>query len=1193
MKHSILKKFLALILSLCIIFSVSATGISAATNNELASSGVSAIWKTGAQNLGVNKLYTTGLVAAGYALTKIAAATECEEFEKIASFINVWVCGGNPTTQTLAEITDLCNQILDELNNIEQKMDSYANYFATKDAEKDYEELLDEMDEAWKDDVDDTISTYGLHSAMLDFFEFEDIASVSDNDTNKNIGYFVAASCYKNETTDKYGHTYTEQDVQKKREQLFKDFCNMYGSMPANADTNEKKAEVLFSTTYIDTQMVKAIRQLSSDINNTGSYADKCAEVAYQSMPNLSDQYEFVLNGVNKQFMQICMVEMLYQEYLSMRGEYLEYKYSQAMQSEDKETADKLLTENKAMWETYYDDIESFAQINKELLGYMESRISKPLVLSSSVSLALEKYITPEDMGSITLRNTEYKERTDSDDRPNSYNGYDSDAAYTEEYMNFHRFAVPTSQGGVDTYYILDVAASSTDTTGIDSDDAKIKTMVSKFDYNFGIDYYYSSCDAFNLRKCIYSDGINSYICPASPLDVQSLYKTDSFALYASTPYAYLQDFLSYVPSSNRVYQMFSTSTIDRTADGMLTDDHIIYDTLDMNTAYVGFDTSTNLVEKVNGKVIYEKNYTKDGYDKNTYDSYYTVILKEQGEALKNTISLSVSGEGKADAYLTDKDGNKISNGSQVVCGTELTLWMKATDSSTILDTLKRYKSSNPLSADACESTELLLERESFYSLEIDETTGYYRLDFTMPYSNTRFEVGTVKGSSVTYLNSVTDTSINFYSYSNLHTAGEEISFIYNERINHIYLCTEDSVTPINMSYNYALSNSYGSFTMPEGDVTLLVLSNSFTESEFGLLTSSDGKYIISDYEDLLCMSALINSGNTEYTNAQYVLSNSIDMTGKEWYTVKSFEGSFDGQGNTISNLNRSSSAGEGSAEALFITVEKTATVKNLIIDNAYVFPSRAGAGAISGYNYGTVESCLVKNSSIQLGNWNYMGGLTGYNTGTIKNCGIADSSLTRRWGGSTSKPVGGLAQVNDGLIENCFVYNCSFTNGTSENNVMIVSGQASPCNSFYTPADNAKNTYYTETTSSAFNSGEVAYLLNSGVTDGTQGWYQTLYTDDADNYPVPFSTHGTVYKNTDTVYSNIENLSEVLPPVIGGVQTNPTAPDSSTDNSNAVNKDTVNTGTGVPFAVIFTVVMSAVFILTVIIKKKTLKQTH
>ncbi len=1196
MIRSIFKKCLAISLCFCMLFSVCAIGVSAVTDPPAAPAVAPSIWKTSAKGFGVNKLYATGLVAVGTLLTKLAASTECEELEKIVSFINVWVCGGNPTTQTLAEIKALCNQILNELKRIEQKMDSYANYFATQDAQNKYDLLVEKMNKAWTEDVEDTISAYGLHSAMQDFFEYEDLTDKTTGDTNTVIGYVAAASCFENGEKDKYGHTYTEAEVLEKRKKLFDDFCQMHGNIPSNANTNEKRAEYLFATNYIDSQMQSAIRQLSFNITKTDSYADRCAQVAYQSMPNLSDQYEFVINGVNRQFMQICMVEMLYQEYLSMRGEYLEYKYSQAMESKDKETADALLAENKAMWEVYYNDIDLFAQCNEELLGYMENRITKPLQLNTFITLALDKYITPEDMGSIILKNKDYKSRTDSDDRLNNFNGYESGAVFTVENMFFNRVAVPTTTG-IDTYYIFDVTTYNNylieeKKENVKPIDPKTFAMIHRFDHN-ALDLYYSSCDAYNLRLCTYTDGINSFNCPSSPAEVQSLYQTDSFAFYASTPHVYLSEYLSYVPQNSRVYQFFTKSEIDYTADGILTDDHIIYDTLDMENSYIGFDVSQNLVEKVNGKVVYEKDYTKKGYDKNTYDSYYSVILKEQSEQLKNTLSLSVTGEGQVQAYITDKNGNQISNGAQVVCGTDLTLWINPSDDTTILDSLTRYKSANPLSTEAQESSTVLLEGENFYSLKTDEDTGYYKLDFTMPYSNTRLELKTSKGYSISYINCVENTPVTFSAYQNAHKADDNINLTYNGRLNHIYLLTKEGVTPVELTYNYALNNSCGSFKMPQEDVTLLVISNCFTETVYSLPELADGKFLISDYEDLVCMSAFINSGNPKYAKAQYVLANDIDMTGKIWNPVNSFEGTFDGNGYIIKGLNSDASAEDGNRHPLFCVIEKDAVVRNLIIDDADIFSDDyyvIGAGAVSKQNFGTIENCLVKNSGIQLGNWNYLGGITGYNAGSIKNCGIADSSLTRRWGGTSAGSIGGLTQENDGYIENCFVYNCRFTNGTLQNNVMIVSGQRSPFNSFYTPAENAKNNYYTETTVSAFSGGEVAYLLNNGVTDGTQSWYQNLDTDDADAYPVPVKGHGTVYKWSDSSYANSPDISSVTPPVHGGEHTTPTNPGSTTDKSEDVNKDVVNTGMGIPFALIFSLTALAVLAVVFARKKQTVK---
>ncbi|MCC8131109.1 MAG: hypothetical protein LIO72_05090 [Ruminococcus sp.] len=60
--------------------------------------------------------------------------------------------------------------------------------------------------------------------------------------------------------------------------------------------------------------------------------------------------------------------------------------------------------------------------------------------------------------------------------------------------------------------------------------------------------------------------------------------------------------------------------------------------------------------------------------------------------------------------------------------------------------------------------------------------------------------------------------------------------------------------------------------------------------------------------------------------------------------------------------------------------------------------------------------------------------------------------------------------------------------------------------------------------TTDEFASGEVAYLLNNGVTNGTQVWYQTIGTD---AYPVFDNTHMTVYAGTDckgvAVYGNTQ----------------------------------------------------------------------
>ena len=66
----------------------------------------------------INRVYTAGVTACGSALVGIAGAAEREGFQKVASFIHKWVCGGSSTGQTLAEIQDFCNEILNEVSSV-------------------------------------------------------------------------------------------------------------------------------------------------------------------------------------------------------------------------------------------------------------------------------------------------------------------------------------------------------------------------------------------------------------------------------------------------------------------------------------------------------------------------------------------------------------------------------------------------------------------------------------------------------------------------------------------------------------------------------------------------------------------------------------------------------------------------------------------------------------------------------------------------------------------------------------------------------------------------------------------------------------------------------------------------------------------------------------------------------------------
>lgn len=129
----------------------------------------------------------------------------------------------------------------------------------------------------------------------------------------------------------------------------------------------------------------------------------------------------------------------------------------------------------------------------------------------------------------------------------------------------------------------------------------------------------------------------------------------------------------------------------------------------------------------------------------------------------------------------------------------------------------------------------------------------------------------------------------------------------------------------------------------------------------------------------------------------------SFDPIGYGYNTV--FKGTFDGQGNTISNLYQNgwalgldySTEGGG----LFASVVD-ATIKNINIDNAEIVMECIDMGILVGYSYGncTYENITVSNSMIA--NYQrYTGGVVGEVNGTqtFKNVDVKDTVVSSLWG--------------------------------------------------------------------------------------------------------------------------------------------------------------------------------------------------
>ena len=206
---------------------------------------------------------------------------------------------------------------------------------------------------------------------------------------------------------------------------------------------------------------------------------------------------------------------------------------------------------------------------------------------------------------------------------------------------------------------------------------------------------------------------------------------------------------------------------------------------------------------------------------------------------------------------------------------------------------------------------------------------------------------------------------------------------------------------------------------------------------------TKENPYEIATAEELFEFAAAVNGGNTA---ACAVLTADITLTGENWTPIGKenacmYEGTFDGQGHTISGLHCSVSSGD--VAGLFGVIGSSGVVKNVGIADSSVVATTgqdAYAGGVCGWNTGTIENC--------------------YNTGDVSGTGTSSYGYVY---------AGGVCGCNDfGTIQNCY-----FLFGTADKAVSNNSGTV----------DNVE-----EKSAEAFASGEVAWLLNEPQTEKPWG---------------------------------------------------------------------------------------------------------
>jgi len=203
----------------------------------------------------------------------------------------------------------------------------------------------------------------------------------------------------------------------------------------------------------------------------------------------------------------------------------------------------------------------------------------------------------------------------------------------------------------------------------------------------------------------------------------------------------------------------------------------------------------------------------------------------------------------------------------------------------------------------------------------------------------------------------------------------------------------------------------------------------------------------ITTAEDLVAFAKDVNENGNSYAGKTVMLMNDIDLNNVAWTPIGQaggdsaktyFQGTFDGNGKTISNLTigessweKGSNDGQNFATGFFGFIDMgSTTIKNVTFDKANV-EGHHWVGVVAGYMTGTVSDVTVTNSTVtssyktSAADGDKAGGIVGYlNQGSITGCTVSDSTVTAvRDNGSVVGYSTASGSVTGNTAENCTVY--------------------------------------------------------------------------------------------------------------------------------------------------------------------------
>jgi len=406
-------------------------------------------------------------------------------------------------------------------------------------------------------------------------------------------------------------------------------------------------------------------------------------------------------------------------------------------------------------------------------------------------------------------------------------------------------------------------------------------------------------------------------------------------------------------------------------------------------------------------------------------------------------------------------------------------------------------------------------------------------------------------------------------------------------QMNEMYLCTEeefdaardplvayfddfDKTRPIEASKNTQMADFntlYAELQSTDDAVRMTLVYNqlvalraeleeSMDYLDFYADKTVDGVFQLGTADELKTFAAAVNNGrpalNAVLTaDIDYRSNTGVDaMIGDN--SDARYSGTFDGQGHTVTvNFNNTSET----RIALFRQIEG-GTIQNLKVAGTITTKQKFAGGIASRiYGSGTISNCesAVTISDTGTGDATH-GGILGYIDNTSDGVLIQNCLFSGTISASNREGCGGIVGWGDtnnkNEVKNCLVIgeiNVKTEEITAAHDIIVRGGTIISTNNYYVGTySGIPVTTATSATATQKTSGELCYLLNGSVADGTT-WTQTIGTD---ANPIPFSASQTVHQASPSGYTNL-TVSEGKTQIANGATLKKFATEVNAGNTN------------------------------------------